>query len=345
MAWVVSAVGVFGAVAVGGRSSSPLGSTSAAAATKPSKASSNTTGQATPSAASKTKATTAGKSVANKSATSKSATSTSAVTSPPTSWKVLSVSAKKLSEVSGCAFSRRDPNRVWLHNDSGDGPSVIPVDISSGAVGTSVTLSGVEVSDPEDIAMTASGELILADIGDNAEARDSIQLYRFTEPTAQATKAEAKRFDLTYPDGPHNAEALVATTDGTRAYIVTKNSSGVASVFEANLADESKTQVVTKIGQVTIGEELLPLKPNQISAADTVGSRVILRSYQYGYVLSPPPGGKLSDAFAATPQRFDVPLMVQGEALCVSPDGQSLVTASESRGASTFALAVGPVPR
>jgi hypothetical protein len=233
---------------------------------------------------------------------------------------------------------------VWLHNDSGDGPSVIPVDIRSGAVGKSVTLSGVEVSDPEDIAMTASGELILADIGDNAEARDSIQLYRFTEPTAQATKAEAKRFDLAYPDGPHNAEALVVTADGTRAYIVTKNSSGVALVFEANLADESKTQVVTKIGQVAITGELL-LKPNQISAADTVGSRVILRSYQYGYVLSPPPGGKLSEAFAATPQRFDVPLMVQGEALCVSPDGQTLVTASESRGASTFALAVGPVPR
>jgi hypothetical protein len=233
---------------------------------------------------------------------------------------------------------------VWLHNDSGDGPSVIPVDIRSGAVGTSVTLSGVEVSDPEDIAMTASGELILADIGDNAEARDSIQLYRLTEPTAQATKAEAKRFDLTYPDGPHNAEALVVTADGTRAYIVTKNPSGVASVFEANLADESKTQVVNEIGQVAIMGEVL-LKPNQISAADTVGSRVILRTYQYGYVLIPPPGGKLPEAFAATPQRFDVPLMVQGEALCVSPDGQTLVTASESRGASTFALAVGPVPR
>jgi hypothetical protein len=233
---------------------------------------------------------------------------------------------------------------VWLHNDSGDGPSVIPVDIKSGTVGKTVTLSGVAVSDPEDIAMTASGELILADIGDNAEARDSIQLYRFTEPTAQASKAEAKRIDLTYPDGAHNAEALVVSADGLLAYIITKDSSGVATVFEANLADGSKTQVLNKVVQVTITGELL-LKPNQISAADTIGSRVILRSYQYGYVLSPPPGSKLSDAFAATPQRFDVPLMVQGEALCVSPDGQTLVTASESRGASTFALAIGPVPR
>jgi hypothetical protein len=233
---------------------------------------------------------------------------------------------------------------VWLHNDSGDGPSVIPVDVKSGSVGKVVTLSGVDVSDPEDIAMTTSGDLLLADIGDNAEARDSLQLYRFAEPGAQATKAKATRFNLTYPDGPHNAEALVVSTDGLRAYILTKNTSGVAAVFEANLNDSAKTQVLVKIGQVTISGEVL-IKPNQISAADTVGSRVILRSYQYGYTLSPPPGAPLSEAFSATPQRFDVPLMVQGEALCVSPDGTTLVTASESRGASTFALAVGPVPR
>jgi hypothetical protein len=36
--------------------------------------------------------------------------------------------------------------------------------------------------------------------------------------------------------------------------------------------------------------------------------------------------------------------MVQGEALCAAADGRTLVTASESRGASTFALAIGSVP-
>jgi hypothetical protein len=199
--------------------------------------------------------------------------------------------------------------------------------------------------------MTASGDLILGDIGDNAETRDSIQLYRFAEPGAntskKATKVEAKRFDFTYPDGAHNAEALVVSADGLRAYIITKDSSGVAAVFEANLANlegGTKSQKMTKIGQITIDGELL-INPNQITAADTVGSRVILRSYQYGYVLSPPPGAPVSEAFSATPLRFDLPLMVQAEALCVSPDGQTLVTASESRGASTFALSIGPVPR
>ena len=38
------------------------------------------------------------------------------------------MSAKSLGEVSGCAFSRVDPNRVWVHNDSGDGPYIFPVD-------------------------------------------------------------------------------------------------------------------------------------------------------------------------------------------------------------------------
>ena len=266
-------------------------------------------------------------------------------------WKVLAVKSRNLEEVSGCAFSKRDSNRVWLHNDSGDGPTVIPVDIKSGAVGPSVTISGVEVDDPEDIAMTSNGDLILADIGDNDEKRSSIQLYRFPEPVLDAVSASGTRLDFEYPDGPHNAEALVVSPDGSRAYIFTKESSGEAEVFQANLngpkepgSTASTKQVLSQMGRVTLRGERI-IKPNLVTGADAVGSTVILRSYQYGYILSVPKGGQISDAIKATPQRFDVPPMVQAEAICASTDGRTLVTASESRGADTFALAVGLMPR
>jgi hypothetical protein len=260
----------------------------------------------------------------------------------PAAWRVLAVSSKGLREVSGCAFSRRDPNRVWLHNDSGDGAIVVPVDIKSGAAGRPVTLDGVDVVDLEDIAITSRGEIILADIGDNAEARKSVQLYRFPEPAVNATSTQATRLDLRYPDGPHNAEAVAVAPDGSAAFIFTKEPSGVAAVFRAGL-NATKDQVMTQIGTVTITGEV-PFKANLISAADAVGETVILRTFQFGYVLDVPSGGTIDDAPRATPRRFGLPLMVQGEALCVSPDGRTLVTASESQGASTFALAVGPVP-
>ncbi len=295
-------------------------------------------GQTTNSSSAKTKT--------NSKATKKPAvnSTTPKTTSPKDTqgWRVIGVSAKTLTEVSGCAFSRRDAKRVWLHNDSGDGPNVVPVDITSGAVGKLVSLAGVEINDPEDIAMTSNGDLILADIGDNNEKRDSIQLYRFAEPALNATRAQARRLDLTYPDGPHNAEALVVSSDASYAYIFTKDPSGVADVFQANLNTEN-SQVLTKVGQVTITGEF-PIKPNLISAADAVGSKVILRSFQHGYLLTIPSGGQFADALKGPPQRFDVPLMVQGEAICASPDGRTLVTASESQGAATFALAVGPIP-
>lgn len=253
------------------------------------------------------------------------------------------MSSKGLEEVSGCAFSRRDPNRVWLHNDSGDGAIVVPVDIKSGAVGRPVTLEGVDVVDLEDIAITTGGEMILADIGDNAEARKSVQLYRFAEPALNATSVRPTRLELRYPDGPHNAEALAVAPDASAAFIFTKEASGVAAVFRVDLT-ASAVQVMTQIGQVLITGEI-PIKANLISAADAVGETVIVRTFQFGYVLDVPSGGKMDDAARATPRRFSLPLMVQGEALCVSPDGRTLATASESQGASTFALAVGPVPR
>ena len=272
----------------------------------------------------------------------KTRTTTTTSAKKASAWRVLSVSSNGLKEVSGCAFSRQVANRVWVHNDSGDGPDVVPVDISSGSVGRTVTLQGVDVVDPEDIASTADGDLILADIGDNAVARKSVQLYRFREPALNANSAEAKRIDLRYPDGPHNAEALAVSADGSDAFIFTKEPTGVAAVFRADLTATSE-QVMTQIGQVTIKGES-GYKANLISAADAVGASVVLRSFQYGYFLPVPSGGNMSDAAKATPVRFIVPQMAQAEALCVSPDGRTLVTASESQGARNFALAVGSTP-
>jgi hypothetical protein len=270
------------------------------------------------------------------------ATSTQTTVKAP-SWRVLSVSSKGLSEVSGCAFSRRVPNRVWLHNDSGDGPMIVPVDVTSGVVGRPVTLNGVDVVDPEDIAVTTSGDVILADIGDNAVVRSSVQLYRFPEPAANASSTDATRIDLTYPDGPHNAEAFAVSSDGAVGLIFTKEASGIASAYRVDLTTTSPQQL-TRIGQVTVTGES-GTKANMLSAADAVGNSVVLRSFQHGYALDVPSGGSMSDVVNAKPRRFAVPSMAQGEALCASPDGRTLVTASESQGESTFALAVGATPR
>ncbi len=288
-----------------------------------------------------TKATKAKTPIASK--TTVASARTTAISATSRSWHVLRVTSSGLKEVSGCAVSRLDPNRVWLHNDAGDGAIVLPVDIRSGAVGRPVTLKGVDVVDPEDIAITTDGDLILADVGDNAVARTSVQLYRFAEPRPGAKSAEATRFDLQYPDGPHNAEALAVSADAKAAYIFTKDPSGIAAVFRVDLT-RTTTQKLAHVGTVTIAGEA-GYKANLISAADAVGGTLLLRTFQFGYLLAAPRGGSLGDALHVAPRRFTLPEMPQGEALCISANGRTLVTASESQGDATFDLAVGPTPQ
>ena len=257
----------------------------------------------------------------------------------------LQVDASQLGEVSGCAFSHRDPALVWMHNDSGDRARVIPVNIGTGAVGTSVELAGVEVQDAEDIAITASGDLLLADIGDNNSQRPDVALIRFAEPAKGIKSASAVVTRYTYPDGAHNAESIVVEPNDGAALIITKVDSGQSQVFRADLSPTG-SRVMTQVGVITISNEGF-FFPNLITGADALGdgSGIVLRTYLYGYVLKRTVGGTFESALAAKPQRFDLPPMAQAEAICSSPDGRQLVTASESRGESTFALAVLPAPK
>jgi hypothetical protein len=235
-----------------------------------------------------------------------------------------------------------------MHNDGGDGPAVVPVDLRSWRIGERVTLSGIDVVDPEDIAITAAGDLVLGDIGDNARQRASIRLYRFREPQPGATAVDVQRFDLRYPDGPHDAEAMVVSPDGRWALIFTKQP-GSSRAYRADLGrgaatDRGGEQVLEPIGTVAVTGEAL-VQANLVTAADAVGSGMVMRTYWSGYLLAAGPGEPIEAAVRARPRRFSVPPMVQSEAMCASPDGRTLVTASESRGASTFTIAVGPVPR
>ncbi len=257
----------------------------------------------------------------------------------------LQIDASQLGEVSGCAFSHRDPAMVWLHNDSGDRARVIPVNIGTGAVGTSVELAGVDVVDTEDIAITASGDLLLADIGDNNAQRPDVALIRFAEPAKGATSASAVVTRYTYPDGAHNAESILVEPDDGAALIITKVDSGQSQVFRADLAPEG-SRVMTRVGAITISNEGF-FFPNLITGADALGdgSGIVLRTYLYGYILRRRVGGTFESALVAKLQRFDLPPMAQAEAICSSRDGRQLVTASESRGESTFALAVVPAPK
>ncbi len=111
-------------------------------------------------------------------------------------------------ENSGIVRSRNWPDLFWMINDSGDEPRVYPVR-RDGEVFTStrspktpgVLIGGAINVDWEDIAVTAEGEIIVPDTGNNANDRRDLVLYVIDEPapTADRTTFRRKIF-VRYPE-------------------------------------------------------------------------------------------------------------------------------------------------
>jgi hypothetical protein len=156
-----------------------------------------------------------------------------------------------LSEASGLAASRATPGHWWSHNDSGK-PELIAFD-SRGNVTGRVAITGAAVQDWEALASAPCGNgacLYIADIGDNEGKRKEITIYRVPEPTKAAGSVNVDAvIRATYPDGAHDAEALLASPDGS-LYIVTKGEIGEAALYRVPRASDGGAAVrLERIGQ------------------------------------------------------------------------------------------------
>ncbi len=127
-----------------------------------------------------------------------------------------------LPEASGVAAGSSQ-GLLWSFNDSAE-PTLVAFD-TDGKVKGRVRVSGAAVTDWEDISAGACGAkrcLYIADIGDNRTSRNAVTVYRVPEPSpADASTDAAETFVATYPDGPHDAEAVFVTASG-EVYLITK---------------------------------------------------------------------------------------------------------------------------
>jgi hypothetical protein len=137
-----------------------------------------------------------------------------------------------LSEASGLVVSRTSPGRLWSHNDSGK-PEIVAFDAKGNVTGH-VAIAGARNVDWEAMATGSCGSgscLYLADIGDNDGKRPEITIYRVPEPAKPGGSARVDAvIRASYPDGAHDAEALLASPDGT-LYVVTKGDTGPVALY------------------------------------------------------------------------------------------------------------------
>jgi hypothetical protein len=239
--------------------------------------------------------------------------------------------ADSIGEISGLAHaSDKGHDRFWGEEDSGNRAALYLLDQSGNLLGIQY-LDGLWNRDWEDIA-GARGEqgdyeLYLADIGDNLQIFPFITVYRFTEPNPDPTQWKdslIQQFDvinLFYPDGPHNAEALMVDPLSRDIYIVTKGDS--AGLYVARYPQS--LQEAQRMDKMAI----LPL--TGVTAADISpdGRRILIKNYQDIFYWDRQDGEAITDCLQRAPQKLAYDPEPQGEALAWNLAGDAFYTLSE----------------
>lgn len=193
-----------------------------------------------------------------------------------------------------------------------------------------VITAAVDPFDVEDLALGRDGRLWLADIGDNDRRRETVALH-----VLPLDGGPPRLHRLAYPDGPHDAEALLLDGDGV-PYVVTKETLGSAGVYRpaGPLATPGPTPLElvarVRLGRTdTPGGPLGPLGSTLVTGgAGTADGRVVaLRTYTDAYLFGVA-DGDLVAALGREPVRLPLPAEPQGEAIAFTPDG-ALLSASE----------------
>jgi hypothetical protein len=192
-------------------------------------------------------------------------------------------------------------------NDSGDGNRVFTVDPDTGDTVGVTTWQG-EARDIEALAPAGEGHVYVGDIGDNTASRDSVEVARV--PFGRGDRdVRATTYELTWPDGAHDAEALLVDPATGRLHVVAKEFIGRLYAAPAQL-DPDGPNVLEPV------DEVLGIVTDGAFLAD--GTHVVLRNYTQAAVYTWPDLDRVAIV--------DLPAQQQGEGIAVSEDGEVLIS-------------------
>jgi hypothetical protein len=208
-------------------------------------------------------------------------------------------------------------------------------------------VNGAQARDWEDIAAGPGPQanrsyLYIGDIGDNDAVRPEVIVYRVAEPALSAATRKftkkspgsteaAEAIRLKYPDGKHDAEALLVHPRTGNIYIVTKVVIANAGVYEA-VAPFRAGQSITMRG---IGEVHVPSIFGGVITGGSIspdGRRVALCDYFQGYeIVLPARSSNFDDIWKERMIGFDLGKRKQGESITYRLDGKALLATSEGK--------------
>lgn len=270
-------------------------------------------------------------------------------------------------EISGIVRSQRAENAAyfWTIDDALVNPAkLLAVAKANGASGGQWTLTGAAGVDVEDVASaTVGGQpyLYVADSGDNASVRATIQIFRVKEPVITggngtlAAGVDYETIVCNYPaapagelgTAPRDAETLLVDPDTGDMYLLTKRTTTVQCFRLLHAASYTGTQTLTYLGDISLLPTTVPANGNNGGRAtggdiSPDGSEIVVKNYEKVYWWSRVKGTtSIYTAMTAAPTEIRAYVgggrpsshpnnEPQGEAICFGHDGVDLYTASEA---------------
>ncbi len=239
-------------------------------------------------------------------------------------------------EASGIADSKTTPNAMWVQEDGGN-PTRVQLVKHDGSLLKKVALKNVQNRDWEDMALAPGPDasqayLYLADIGDNNQQYSSCFIYRFAEPAATTdTVFSIDKISFTYPDGAHDAEAILVDPLIKDIYIITKRDAA------ARIYKIPYPQSTTSTTQATFVTTLS--FTGVVSAAFSAnGKEVLIKTYSAVYYWQKDTSETLETTLKKAPVQLGYQMEPQGEAICFKGDNSGFFTLSEKGLAAAVSL-------
>lgn len=232
-----------------------------------------------------------------------------------------------LDEASGIADSKVNPGYLWVQQDSGN-PSEITLLSHDGILLKKINIKTAVNRDWEDMASgngpTAGANYIyLADIGDNALAASTYFIYRFTEPaSANDTVFNYDKITFQYPDGPHDAEAILVDNISKDIYIITKQDS------PSRIYKIPYPQDINGINTAILSGSL-SFSGVTASAISVDGKEILIKTYTSIYYWKRNTTQSVEQALTVEPVILNSQFEPQGEAICFKNDNSGFFTLSE----------------
>ena len=227
--------------------------------------------------------------------------------------KIGNLNAAQLPEVSGMAAISKEA--LWVINDSGTQPLLHTVN-ANGVLLRSFEHPMLANKDWEDLA-SCNGIAYIADIGDNAAQRKSVQIYR-----VRGNNVEVKPF--VYPDGPRDAETLLADPVTNSLVIVSKREKEcrVYAVPTTNWKSSSTYDTLVFTGT-------LPFFSAVGASVSRDGSEILIKTYTHVYYWKREGKEPLTTTLMRTPQQVTYMPEPQGESIAWAADGTGFYTTTE----------------